>query len=135
VSPRFVFAIRCVLALVWLFNGLWKKILCVDPHHLAIVSAACSECRLPPQSTLAVIGACETLLALGILSGLFYRFVSIFQIVIVLTMNIIGMISTGSSLANALGVIITNLPLIICALVVARYGPGDFSIRRHPRVQ
>jgi len=135
VSPRFVFAIRCVLAIVWLYNGLWKKILCIDPHHLAIISTVCSELRLPPELTLNAIGACESLLALGILSGLLYRFVSIFQVVVVLTMNMVGTIGSGGNLKATLGLIIMNLPLIMCALVVARYGPGDFSLRHQSRVE
>jgi uncharacterized membrane protein YphA (DoxX/SURF4 family) len=103
--------------------------LCVDAHHLAIVSAICSGTNFQAQPIMATIGACETLLAVGILSGLFYRFVSIFQIAIVIAMNLVGIICGGGNIQNPVGLIVTNLPLIMCALAIALYGPGEFSIK------
>jgi uncharacterized membrane protein YphA (DoxX/SURF4 family) len=117
------------LALVWLYNGLWLKVISLDPHHLEIVRSVAAGTSIDPTVLLRTIGGCETLLAIGILSGLLYRFVSYFQIVIVLVMNVIGTLFGGGAIAHPVGLIVSNLPLIMCALVVALRGPGAFSLR------
>lgn len=130
VSSKFIFVVRCVLALVWLYNGLWEKIIAVDTHHLEIVQAVTSTLpRIGPVLVLRTIGGCETLLAVGIISGLFHRFVSWFQIIVLFTMNMIGILCGGSSIHNPSGLLIMNLPIIMCALMVAYYGPGSYALR------
>ncbi len=131
-SPKCVFAIRCVLALIWLYNGLWLKILAVDPHHLEIVQAVFQISVNQAADFLNVIGALETLLGLGILSGLFYRFVNYFQVFILIAMNSIGIVGGEGSISNPAGLLIMNLPTILCAIIVARYGPGAWALRLRP---
>lgn len=127
VSAKLIFAIRVVLAAVWFYNGLWLKVIAVDPHHLEIVSSIASG-GIDPLTLMRMIGGCETLLAIGILSGLFHRFVNYFQIAIVLAMNIIGIMFGGDTIPNPAGLIISNLPLVMCALVVALEGPGAYAL-------
>ena len=112
-----------------MYNGLWLKIIALDPHHLDIIRAVVGTSGIDPVLLLRVIGSCETLLAIGILSGLIYRFVSYFQIIILLIMNLTGAISGGGTIAHPIGLIISNLPTFMCALVVAVHGPGAFSLR------
>jgi uncharacterized membrane protein YphA (DoxX/SURF4 family) len=126
IDNKLIFTIRVILASIWLYNGLWLKVISLDEHHLSILRSvgngmdAVFLCR--------AIGSCETLLACGILSGLFYRFVSYFQIGIILLMNLIGSLFGGGAIAHPFGLIISNLPTIMCALIVAWYGPGDYAI-------
>ncbi|HEY9731309.1 MAG TPA: DoxX-like family protein [Drouetiella sp.] len=126
IDKRLVFAIRVVLASIWIYNGLWLKVILLDEHHLAILRSVGNG--LDAVVLCRAIGSCETLLACGILSGLFYRFVSYFQIGIILLMNVIGSLFGGGTIAHPFGLIISNLPTIMCALIVARYGPGDYAI-------
>ena len=128
-SPKFVFAIRCVLALIWLYNGLWLKIVAVDPHHLDIVQAVFQISVNQAADFLNVIGVLETLLGIGILSGLFHRFVNYFQMFILIAMNSIGIVGGEGSISNPAGLLIMNLPTILCAIIVARYGPGAWALR------
>jgi hypothetical protein len=44
-------------------------------------------------------------------------------------MNLIGSVGGGGAIAHPFGLIISNLPTIMCALVVATNGPGAFSLR------
>ncbi len=127
-SPKFVFAIRCVLALIWLYNGLWLKIFAVDPHHLDIVQAVFQISVNQAADFLNVIGVLETLLGIGILSGLFHRFVNYFQVFILVAMNSIGIVGGEGSISNPAGLLIMNLPTILCAIIVARYGPGAWAL-------
>ena len=134
VNPKLIFAVRLSLAMVWLYNGLWLKVIALDAHHLEIMRAVCggthagTAATIDPVFLLRLIGSCETLLGLGALSGLFYRFVSYFQIAIVLLMNVIGAMSS-SAIAHPFGLIISNLPLIACASIVAANGPGAWALR------
>ena len=128
-NPKLIFAIRLALAAVWFYNGLWLKVIALDAHHLEIVRSVSNNSGIDPAFILRLIGSAETLLGLGIVSGLFYRFVSGFQIVIILLMNLIGSIGGGGAIAHPFGLIISNLPTIMCALVVATNGPGAFALK------
>lgn len=128
-NPKLIFAIRLALAAVWFYNGLWLKVIALDAHHLEIVRSVSNNSGIDPAFILRLIGSAETLLGLGIVSGLFYSFVSGFQIVIILLMNLIGSIGGGGAIAHPFGLIISNLPTIMCALVVATNGPGAFALK------
>lgn len=128
-NPKLILVIRLALAAVWFYNGLWLKVIALDAHHLEIIRSVSSNSGFEPAFLLRLIGSAETLLGIGIVSGLFYRFVSYFQIFIILLMNLIGTVGGGGAIAHPFGLIISNLPTIMCALVVATNGPGAFSLR------
>ncbi len=121
-NPYVLFALRVMIALIWLYNGLWLKVILLDAEHLAVVQGL-EQTWLSPENLLRLIGSCEILLAIGVLSGLFNRFVSIFQFVILLVMNTIGIVFSGA-IAAPLGLLVQNLPLFFCIGLVAYYGPG-----------
>jgi len=127
-NPKLIFAIRLALAAVWFYNGLWLKVIALDAHHLEIVRSVSNSSGIEPALLLRLIGSAETLLGIGIVSGLLYRFVSYFQIFIILLMNLIGSIGGGGAIAHPFGLVISNLPTIMCALVVATNGPGAYSL-------
>ncbi len=127
-NGKLIFAFRIALAAIWLYNGLWLKVIVLDPHHLSIVHSVFNNASADPVLVLKLIGGCETLLAIGILSGLFYRFVSIFQIVVIVSMNIAGIVFGGGAIEHPVGLIVSNLPTIMCALAVAIHGPGWASL-------
>ena len=126
INKNMVFAIRVVLASIWLYNGLWLKVIALDPHHLDILRSVGNG--TDPVFLSRLLGSCETLLGCGILSGLLYRFVSYFQIGVILLMNVIGSIFGGGTIPHPFGLIISNLPTIMCALIVAQYGPGAYAL-------
>ena len=126
VSPYFLLFVRLTIALTWIYQGLWLKVIVRDPHHLEIVRSVGF-----PDATAAMlaIGACETLLAAGVLSGLFHRAISTFQIVILLAMNLTGILFGGGNISHPFGLLIGNLPLLICIALIGLYGPGALSLR------
>lgn len=127
-NPYISFSLRIMIALIWLYNGLWLKVILLDPEHLAVV-AGLEQSVLSPENLLRLIGSCEILLALGIVSGLLNRFVSIFQFTILLVMNIIGIVFSGAITAP-LGLLVQNLPLFFCIALVGFYGPG-WPFKKH----
>src|SRR5688500_16547260 len=63
-----IMVLTFVTAAVWLFFGLWFKVLGMSPRHTLIVAAVTGEATAAPLTVL--IGAGETFMALWILSGI-----------------------------------------------------------------
>lgn len=75
------------------------------------------------------IGFAETLLALAVASGAFCRPLAWFQIFILLAMNGIGILFGGGTIADPVGLLIHNLPLIACMALLGLRGPGAFALK------
>ena len=126
-NSRFVAGLRLVVSLVWLYQGLWLKVITRDAHHLSIVASV----GLPkPEIAMLMIGLGETMIGAAVLSGLFHRLVSGFQIILLLAMNLTGILFGGGNVTNPAGLLIGNLPLIMCILAIGLYGPGAWSLTR-----
>src|SRR3954471_10257340 len=78
-AATFLFAVRVVVALVWLHEGLYLKLIARAPQELAVVNALPQLLPLSPAAMLVLIGIAETLLALAALSGAFARPLAWFQ--------------------------------------------------------
>jgi uncharacterized membrane protein YphA (DoxX/SURF4 family) len=78
------------IAVVWLINGLFCKLLNLVPRHQLIVSRILGE-EYSRVATI-FIGISETLMFLWIISGIRSRLCAITQIIVVATMNIIEFI-------------------------------------------
>jgi uncharacterized membrane protein YphA (DoxX/SURF4 family) len=130
--PTSLLAVRVIVALIWLYEGLWLKVLALDAHELSIVQqfAATPE---RARELMMLIGCGETLVAIGVLSGLFHRALSWFQILILVTMNLTGIYFGRGTIAHPLGLIIHNLPLLACMALLGCYGPGAFALKLRPR--
>lgn len=130
IHPQIIFTLRVIVALVWLHEGLWQKLIVRAPHEVAVVEAVGQVGPIAPLQLLTLIGAGETLLAVGVLSGLFWRAVSVFQIVLLVTMNTIGILSSGgAAIPDPLGLVIKNLPLLMCIALIGLYGPGAWAVK------
>jgi uncharacterized membrane protein YphA (DoxX/SURF4 family) len=130
-NSRFVFVVRAVLALVWFYNGFWDKILAGDPNSNFAHALGNAFPQQAPITTLHVIGWTETLFAVIILSGLFHRLISWLQLLILLCIGVMGLLTSAARNPGAM--IITNLPLVMCMLMVAFYGPGWAAIQFNKR--
>ena len=119
-------------AAVWLYNGLWLKLLSPDAHHLEIVRATGGPFGWSPERFLRAIGAGETLLALAILSGVWPRFVNGSAVALLLAMNLVGIVQGGGTIHDPVGLLVGNGPLVLCGLLLAAHGPGPgtWTVRR-----
>lgn len=76
--------------MVWLANGLFCKILNLEPRHQEIVGQILgNQYKFPITIT---IGILECLMFLWVLSKIKSNFCAIFQIVIIMTMNVLELI-------------------------------------------
>lgn len=124
INPDFVCAVRAGVALVWLYEGLWQKLIRRAPHELAVVEGVGGVGPLTPAQFLQFVGAGETLLALGVLSGLWWRPLAWFQIALLAAMNGVGIVMGGGAISDPAGLIVRNVPFVLCIAVVGLYGPG-----------
>jgi len=77
--------IRIFIALVWLVNGMYAKLLGMVPRHEKIVAEIL---QIQNAGTFVVIiGILETLMAVWILSGKYPKLNAVIQVIVVLTMN------------------------------------------------
>lgn len=79
-----------VIALVWLINGLFCKVLNLVPRHEQIVSQILGE-KYSKSLTIA-IGVSEIIMAIWIISDYKKRLNAILQITVIATMNILEFI-------------------------------------------
>lgn len=118
----FALSMRGVMALVWLYNGLWLKLVTRDLHHARIVESVFPD-PAAASLVLTAIGCAETALALAILSGRASRVVNLGQVGLLVAMNGVG-IAFSVEIARPIGLVISNLPLVACAFAIAVFGPG-----------
>lgn len=79
--------ITICIALVWFANGLFCKILNLVPRHQEIVERILGENYASPITK--TIGVLEIGMSIWVLTGIRSRFCTIFQLVIIATMNIL----------------------------------------------
>jgi uncharacterized membrane protein YphA (DoxX/SURF4 family) len=116
---------RVAVAAVWIYEGLWLKVLRPAPHELALV-AAVAPAPLSPARFLLLIGCGETLLGLAVLSGLYARPLAFFQGTLLVLMNFLGILFGGGSIADPVGLVIRNVTLLLCIAALGLHGPGAF---------
>src|SRR5438552_1897792 len=110
-SPWFLLAVRIAVAATWLYQGLWLKVIAADPQHLAVVTSVGGP--LPPLLFLRVIGIGETLLGVAVLSGVWHRFLAVFQIALLLAMNTLGILFGRGAIEHPVGLFVQNLPFLL----------------------
>src|SRR5437899_3434041 len=71
-------AVRITVSAVWIYEGLWLKMIHPAAHELAVMRSVALG-PLPPDLLLFGIGCGELLLGLGVLSGFSPRFLMLFQ--------------------------------------------------------
>jgi DoxX-like family len=108
-------------AAVWLFFGMWCKVLGMVPRHRLIASAVIGDAAAGPFTIL--IGLAESFLALWILSGVYPRACAAVQSLAIASMNSLELsFARGLLLAPVLMVCANTLLLLIvwyCALKVS----------------
>lgn len=126
-SPRLLACIRVSVALVWLYEGIWLKVIRQAPHELAVVESIGAIGPLPPAQFLFALGLAESALGVAVLVGIAASRLAWLQLVLVGSMNLIGLLKAGGAISDPVGLLVHNLTFAMCILVLARYGPGWLS--------
>ena len=99
--------LRLAVALIWIYQGLWHKVIAVDDRHLEIVASAPSF--LSPRLALGMIGGLETLFAISILARWKQKLFAYLQIGMLVAMNAAGILFAGDKIPDIGGMLTMNL--------------------------
>jgi uncharacterized membrane protein YphA (DoxX/SURF4 family) len=114
--------ISFLIGAVWVFHGLFSKILGGIPRHRQIVARILGE-EIAPLATLG-IGIAEVALGLWVLSGLFRRACAAVQTLAILAMNAIEITFARDLLLSAPLMVALNLVLLSAAWLIALRPPN-----------
>jgi len=109
---------RWTIAGVWLYEGLWKKLLTADSHHFDVVAS------VPWLSTAAVhilmvaIGGAEVLLAGWVLTRKRPCLATLAQTLLLVGMNTGGLIWSRTHISDPPGMVVHNAAFIALIWVV-----------------
>ena len=107
---------KIAVAAIWLYQGLWCKLLRHSPHQAGIVAGVPG---LNPNLALPTIGAAEFALAVWVLSGRRGRLAAVVQTMLLAAMNGAGLLWAGRMIADPAGMLLQNLAFLCLAWVVA----------------
>jgi len=126
-GSRFIGVVRIAVACIWIYEGLWKKVLMPDPHELEIVQSAAHVLGVSGAWPLSAIGFAETALAVVVFAGTWFRAVAVIQAAVLIGMNASGILLGGGAISKPADLLIHNVPLLLCIALVGLYGPGEWA--------
>ena len=106
-SREFETVSQIAIGVVWLFYGLYSKVLNGIPRHQLIVARILGNKFARPATK--AIGALEVLLGLWVFSGVARVKCAAVQTAAILGMNTLEIILAGDLLISALGMVLLNL--------------------------
>jgi len=111
--------LRSAIALVWLYQGLWHKLLVVDERHQRIVAQALGE-HLGPVA-LGGIGLLETLLAFAVIFSFMPMRAAWMQILLLAGMNTVGLLSAAKDIPDPMGMVTMNFVFAAAVWINGRF--------------
>lgn len=114
-----VWLVRAAVAVVWLYEGLWCKLLGGDPNQLAVVQAVP---RLGPAvgaMFLRALGVVEVAMAAWVLSGLAPVACAIAQTALLVALNANGIAWSRRLIHDPAGMVVKNFAFLVLAWVAA----------------
>jgi uncharacterized membrane protein YphA (DoxX/SURF4 family) len=111
--------IRVAVAAVWLYEGLWCKLLRGQPHEFEVVAAVP---RFGPRfgaPFLRMLGVVEVLVALWTLSALAPILCAAFQTVLLVALNASGLLFARQIIPDPGGMVVKNFAFLVLVWVCA----------------
>lgn len=105
--------IRLAIALVWLYQGFWCKVLGGVPRHEAIIAAVPFIGSAAGRSALIALGLLECGIGLWVLSGRWMRQVAIVQTALLAAMNAGGLICAVHLIPDPAGMVLQNFTFLL----------------------
>ena len=107
-SPTALSTGRIAIALVWLYQGFWCKVLGKVPRHARVVEAAPLFTTHSARWFLFALGCFETLLGLWVLRGKYAIAGAALQIALLIGMNAGGVLWARSIIPDSAGMLFHN---------------------------
>jgi uncharacterized membrane protein YphA (DoxX/SURF4 family) len=110
---------RAAVALVWLYNGLWCKLLAQCPHHREVVAAVPVLWGMGAAVLLRSIGLVEVALAIWVLTGFRPRPAAAAQTALLILMNLGGLVWGRHAITDPVGLVVQNVAFLALVWTVA----------------
>jgi hypothetical protein len=110
---------RIAIASVWLFQGLWCKLLRRAARHQEIVGTVPFLSGPQARQALSLLGVLECLLAAWVLSGFRAREAALIQTVLLASMNTAGLLWARSLIPDWMGMLLQNFVFLLLAWIAA----------------
>ncbi len=111
--------IRGSIALVWLYQGLWCKLLIRQSRHQAIIRAVPYLAGAQARAALFTLGATEAFIGAWVVSGWRAPEAALVQTGLVLLMNGGGIIWARQIIPDPVGMLVQNFVFLILVWVAA----------------
>jgi uncharacterized membrane protein YphA (DoxX/SURF4 family) len=105
--------VRLAIALVWLYQGLWCKVLGGVPRHEAVIAAVPFIGSAAGHIALIALGLLECGIGAWVLSGRWMRPAAIVQSVLLAAMNTGGLIWAARLIPDPAGMILQNFTFLL----------------------
>lgn len=116
--------IRFSVALVWLYEGLWCKVLGRMPGQEDIVKAVPALGPRRSSVFISALGFAECALGIWILTGRLAWWAALTQTVALVSMNAVGLTFARKHIHDPAGMLCKNLVLLVLAWVAAAQPAG-----------
>jgi hypothetical protein len=116
--------IHGAVAAVWLYEGLWCKLLRGEPREIEVVKAVPRYGERFGVPFLMTLGVVEVAIALWVLSGAEPFLCALTQTVLLVTLNANGLIWSRHVIHDPRGMIVKNFAFLVLAWVAAAIPAG-----------
>lgn len=114
--------VRCAIAAVWVYEGLWCKVLGRTPHQRAIVEAVPFLGSSRGPAFLRVLGVVECGLAAWVLSGWEPFWAAAVQTALLVGMNANGLLFARRLIHDPAEMVVKNFVFVVLIWVAAAQG-------------
>lgn len=111
--------IRFAVAAVWIYEGLWCKLLGGQPHEFAVIAAVPTWGPRIGASALRLLGCVEILLAAWAISAVEPRAAATAQTVLLLLLNAGGLFWARKLIVDPAGMVVKNVAFLVLVWVCA----------------
>ena len=116
--------IRFAVALVWLYEGFWCKVLGRMPNQETIVEGVPLLSGARAHAFLVSLGWAECALGIWVLTGRWAWRAALLQTVALASMNGVGLLFARKRIHDPAGMLCKNFALLVLAWVAAAYPAG-----------
>ena len=116
--------VRFAVAAVWLYEGLWCKLLGGDPRQREIVEAVPRFGAALGAVVLMALGIVEVALAGWVLSGVAPVHAALVETLVLVTINANGLAWSRRLIHDPAGMVVKNAAFLVLAWVAASLPPG-----------
>jgi hypothetical protein len=116
--------VRGAVAAVWLYEGLWCKVLGRERHQVQVVEAVPKLGPLVGRRFLVALGVAETAIALWVMSGVMPGLCAIAQTALLVALNTNGLLWARHIIHDPGGMVVKNVSFLLLAWVAAAMSGG-----------